>query len=186
MSAPDLSAAADTTDQLLTHHLSAAASGSAEALDLLYRAYAADVFRIAVRLSGSAADAEDVVHDVFLGLPFALRRYDEQGRFASWLGRLTARLTMNRLRAVGRRAEVDIATLADFSDPTDARRDAQRELVEALSTLPPALREVFVLHELEGYSHREIADALEISVSASTMRLYRAWRRLRLPTHPSP
>ncbi|MCC6243905.1 MAG: RNA polymerase sigma factor [Gemmatimonadaceae bacterium] len=159
--------------------LAAAASGSTEALATLYREHIADVYRVAARLTGSVSDAEDIAHDVFLGLPFALRRYEEQGRFGKWLSRITVRVTLNHLRSKGRRAEIDVDAIADLTDPGDARREAQRQLVEALGTLSPMLREVFVLHELEGYSHQEIAGLLEISVSASTMRLFRAWHHLR-------
>ena len=183
MEATELTQHADPPDTELARRIAAAAAGSPDALAWLYHAYVADVHRIAARLSGSIADAEDIVQDIFVGLPFALRRYAEHGRFAHWLGRITVRTTLNRLRARGRRAEIDIAAIADLHDPSTERHEAQRQLVDAISKLPPALREVFVLHELEGYSHQDIAELREISVSASTMRLHRAWRLLRRHGH---
>src|SRR5436190_14222986 len=85
-----------------------ARAGSPEALCSLYAQHARVVMTLACRRLGSRSDAEDVLHDVFLGLPEALRRYDERGRFEFWLKRLTARVALSRLRAHMRRREVAI------------------------------------------------------------------------------
>src|SRR2546426_4641742 len=80
--------------------------GDPEALASLYRTHGAVLFRLAYRLVGAREDAEDVVHDVFVGLPEALRRYEERGSFAAWLKRVTARVALMRLRSGKRRREV--------------------------------------------------------------------------------
>jgi RNA polymerase sigma-70 factor (ECF subfamily) len=149
-------------------------------LSELYASYAADLFRLAYRLTGSSADAEDVVQDVFLGLPHALRGYDERGRFGAWLRTLTARTALSRLRRRTRRREVVLD--AAVSPMTCGHAEAvvsHVTLQRALAQLPETLRSVLVLREMEGYSHAEIAELLGIGVSASQVRLHRAHEKLR-------
>src|SRR5437868_11286758 len=83
-----------------------ARDGNADALSDLYARYGNALMAVAFRLMGSRADAEDVLHDVFLGLPEALRRYDERGALEAWLKRVTARVALTRLRSRGRAREV--------------------------------------------------------------------------------
>src|SRR5947208_3485274 len=158
-------------------HVEGARGGDPEALASLYRAYGAARYRLAYRLTGTPQDAEDVVHDVFVGLPEALGRYEERGSFAGWLKRVTARVALMRLRTRTRRREVMLdATLA--ADERPARVESMA-LETAINGLPDRLRSVVVLKEVEGYSHAEVADLLEISEGASRVRLNRAMKRLR-------
>ena len=151
-------------------------AGALEALGGLYARHAARLMALAYRLTGSAQDAEDVLHDVFLGLPEALRRYDERGSFDGWIGRVTARAAITRLRARGRRHEVPLT--AHSAAPGSAADD-RAALADAVGRLPDSLREVFVLKEVEGYSHAQVAELLGISVGASEVRLCRAVKALR-------
>jgi len=158
--------------------LAAVRQGSTEALGQLYSLHGGDVFSLAFRLTGSREDAEDVLQDVFVGLPRALRSYDEQGRFGAWLGRVAARVALMRLRSRGALREDAIEAAGDpvarrEADPVD-RIAAQR----ALQKLPDGLRAVFVLKEVEGYSHAEIGALLGITAENSAVRLSRAWKLL--------
>jgi len=130
---------------------------------------------VAYRLLVSQADAEDVVHDLFVGLPEALRRYDERGSMDSWLKKIVVRLALSRIRA---RRDVPLAAAPE---PETRVRDqvARMEIERALGALSPALRAVLVLKEIEGFSHAEIAGMLGISVAASEVRLHRALRQMR-------
>src|SRR5580765_6259863 len=85
-----------------------ARTGNPAALSELYALYGNALMALAYRLMGSRADAEDVLHDVFLGLPEALRRYDERGALESWLKRITARVALTRLRSRDRAREVNL------------------------------------------------------------------------------
>ncbi len=148
-----------------------ARAGSPDALSALYLEHGAALFRLAYRLVGAREDAEDVVHDVFVGLPEALRRYEERGSFAPWLKRVTARLALMRLRRSKRRREVALDNAAGQAEPPVTQA--------AVDTLPDLLRVVLVLKEIEGYGHAEIALLLGISEGASRVRLTRALKRLR-------
>src|SRR5881409_2385591 len=95
-----------------------ARAGSPDALSALYLEHGAALFRIAYRLVGAREDAEEVVHDVFVGLPEALGRYEERGSLAAWLRRVTARVALMRLRSDKRRREVTLDDTAEQSEPT--------------------------------------------------------------------
>lgn len=152
------------------------ASGDLGALGALYDRHAAMLLAVAYRLLFTKADAEDVVHDVFVGLPEALRRYEERGALAAWLKRVTVRVALSRLR----RDEVRAAQALDGSLAAPSHDAAAAiDLESAVAALPPSLRAVLVLKEIEGYSHTEIGDMIGISVAASKVRLHRALRALR-------
>jgi len=152
-----------------------ARAGSTGALGDLYRLYGLALFRVAYRLTGSREDAEDVLHDVFVGLPEALQRYEERGRLDAWIRRLTARLSLMRVRSRRRRAVVAL----EDEHPSRETATPGGDLEEAVRSLPEPLRNVLVLKEVEGYSHAEISEMLGISVVTSRVRLMRALRKLR-------
>src|SRR2546427_5561825 len=110
-----------------------ARAGGPEALAALYLEHGAALFRLAYRLVGAREDAEDVVHDVFVGLPEALQRYEERGSFAGWLKRVTARVALMRLRSRSRRREGALeATLPPTEPPPDAASVAVPAAAHAL------------------------------------------------------
>lgn len=155
----------------------AARGGSSAALGDLYGRFGPALFRLAYGLTASKEDAEDVVHDVFVGLPEALQGYEERGRLDAWLRRLTARVALMRLRSLRRRSEVLLES--DAVGATGAPGAEGIELQAAVDSLPAPLRSVLVLKEIEGYSHAEIGEMLNISTVASRVRLARAMARLR-------
>ena len=157
--------------------VTAARRGEGAALAALYREHGVAAYRLAYHLTGTREDAEDVVHDVFVGLPEALRRYEERGRLESWLKRVVARVALMRLRQLGRRREVSLDAVAGHPSP-EASAD-QATLHDAVAALPDPLRAVLVLKEIEGYSHAEVGALLGISAGASRARLLRAITRLR-------
>lgn len=157
--------------------IDAVRAGTPEALAALYREHGSALYRLAYRLTGTREDAEDVVHDVFVGLPEALAQYEERGKFTSWLKRVTARVALSRLRNRKRRREVSL-DLGDQGPSPSANPDTVA-LELAVSGLPDRLRAVVMLREVEGYSHREVAELLGISVGASRVRAARGLARLR-------
>jgi RNA polymerase sigma-70 factor (ECF subfamily) len=153
-------------------------AGHADALGELYARAAGRLGALAHRLTGSRQDAEDVVHDVFLGLPEALAHYDEQGQFEPWLRRVTARVALTRARGRQRRREHGLSAELPHAQAT-LSLDDKVALSSALDALPDSLRTVIVLKMIEGYSHAEIAELLEITPRASEQRLHRAVKALR-------
>jgi RNA polymerase sigma-70 factor (ECF subfamily) len=148
------------------------ARGSPDALAALYSRYAKELLALAYRLLQSRQDAEDVVHDVFVGLPEALRRYEERGSLGPWLRKITARVALMRLREQRARPVVELDERRARAS-TDGPETALT-IEQALRALSPNLRAVLVLKEIEGFTHAEIATMLDISVGASEVRLHRA------------
>lgn len=156
-------------------------AGDPDALATLYRLHGSQVLSVAARLMGSRSDAEDVLHDLFVGLPEALRRYEDRGTLGAWLRRVAARMALMRMRSTSRRGEVDLLAASHVAHREENTRSGDRPALEAaIRSLSPALRAVFVLREIEGLTHHEIAGMLSISTSASEARLSRAMSTLRV------
>jgi RNA polymerase sigma-70 factor (ECF subfamily) len=159
--------------------LSRLGRGDTEALRQIYLWYADDVYRIALRLTGSSADAYDVTHDLFLGLPEAMHRYDPERSFPSWLRGVAVRTAQMSLRTTRRRREVPLLALRELTVRPRQEAVVDRITLEkALDELTPELRSVVVLRELEGLKYQEIADLLGITKSAAAVRIHRARKKL--------
>ena len=152
--------------------------GDSSALAEVYARYSRQLMRLAFRITGSAQDAEDALHDVFVGLPEALRKYNEQGHLESWLKRVTARVALSSLRAGRNAHEIPIDQTALSSDRADSVAETA-PIQKAIDALPGPLRLVFVLKVMEGYSHQDISTMLGITRGNSEVRLHRAIAILR-------
>lgn len=150
-------------------------AGDMNALAELYRRFAPALMAVAYRLLQSREDAEDVLHDVFVGLPEAMRKYDERGKLGAWLKRVTARVALSLIR----REETASRLTPAAAPPSVEDVHTSLTLNSAVGALPATLRTVLVLKEIEGFSHTEIAEMLGISRGASEVRLHRALVALR-------
>jgi len=159
-----------------------ARAGNGAAFEELVRGHYRAAYATARALTGNDMDAEDVVQDGFIR---ALERLDEcdPDRFAGWL------LTLVRNRAHNLRARERVRTGASVEDVDPAgpdRTDGRTErgelrtaLDEGLAQLTPVQREVLLLHDLEGWRHREIAESLDMSEVMARQHLFQARKRLR-------
>jgi RNA polymerase sigma-70 factor (ECF subfamily) len=154
-------------------------AGETSALGELFVEYGDLVYRSALRLTGNTADAEDVTQEVFVRLSGALRGFTgNAASFSAWIRRVAVRQALMHLRTGRRRREVDVDAVASLL----ARPDGVLERLTidaALARLSEEHRTVFLLKEVEGYDHAEIAELLSISVANSEVRLHRARRQLR-------
>lgn len=153
--------------------LHAVAEGDPDALAGLYDRYADTLYGLAFRLTESPADAEDVVHDVFVGLPEAVRTFEGRGNFEGWLKRVTVRRALVQLRQRRIRRESPLSAIARL--PTRAvDPGANVTLDRVLASLPERMRVVVVLKEAVGLSHTEIAELLGIRPGTSMDLMYKA------------
>lgn len=159
--------------------------GDVAAIDVLYDRHAARLMALAMRLCGARADAEDVVHDVFVSLPRALRSYEERGHLGAWLARLVTNRVLDGRRSRARRRELPLDAARAQASAVEAS-GIDPSLETAIAALPEPLRDVFVLRAVEGHTHAEIARLLGIRVNTSEVRYFRAVRALRaaLRDHP--
>ncbi len=156
-------------------------TGEVRAFEELVSAYQHRVFGVALRMLGSAAEAEEVAQEVFLRAYRALAGFRGDAKLSTWLYGIASRLCLNRLASGARRmvrsgdemlaripsAEADPGTRLDRSELWGA-------LYEAIAELPDDRRVVVVLRDLEGLSYEEIAQALELEPGTVRSRLHRA------------
>ena len=155
------------------------------------------IYRLALRMVGSEAEAEDVTQETFLQAFRGIDNFEWRSSLATWLYRIAHNLVLMRLRkrqpffvsidlpVDGEEPETTPAALLDWCclpDQEFAASETRTQLNEAIAALPASLREVFVLRELEGLSTEETAAALDITVANAKVRLHRArlWLRERL------
>ena len=154
----------------------------ADALELMYRRYAPVVARVAAAILRNAADAEDVVQDVFVNLPKVLRRY-QPGNFEAWLKAVTARTVLMRMRRQRREAEIQTSLAVNVDDSSrfegEVYADVDRVQL-AVQRLPESLRNVVELRLLRGLPHSEIGARLGLTRNACEVRLCRALKQLRV------
>ena len=152
------------------------------AYESLYRAHVGRIHALCLRMSRDRSEAEDLVQDVFMRVWERLVSYRGDSAFGTWLHRVAVNVVIEALRASGRwkdrhRGDLDPAEVPDPSFQRLAGVDL--DLERAVARLPPRARLVFVLHDVEGHKHREIADITGIAVGTCKAHLHRARRLLR-------
>jgi RNA polymerase sigma-70 factor, ECF subfamily len=170
--------AADSTD--LIHR---AQQGDQAAFEALYHQHVGRVYAVCLRLTGDRGRAEELTQDAFVRAWERLGSFRGDSAFSSWLYRVAVNVVYLSLRAAGRRtrrvvAVADPGALERAPDDTGGPGTAL-DLEGAVARLPPGAREVFVLHDVEGYRHEEIAQLAGIAVGTSKAQLFRARRLLR-------
>jgi len=162
-----------------------ALAGETWGFEELVRRHLRSAHAVALGVLGNPADAEDVCQDAFLTALERLEECRDPKRFAAWLMRIVRNRALNfrasRSLRQGVPLEEAAAAKSSGGDPErEAERSEARErLLAALSGLPESQREVVLLHDLEGWRHREIAELLGTSEGAVRVRLHEARRRLR-------
>lgn len=166
-----------------------ARDGDIRAFEQLVRRYQRRIYQLALRMTASSADAEDVTQEVFVTAWRRLPELREDAAVVGWLYRTATNRCLNLLRSRKPAVEIDETTVA-ADRPTDdpqrgAENTARREaLVEALGQLPPAQRAVWLLREVHGRSYDEIAELVDTTPDAVRGRLARA--RIQLAERMTP
>jgi RNA polymerase sigma-70 factor (ECF subfamily) len=161
-------------------------AGDANAFEELYRQHARRLYSLVVRMTGSADEAEDLLQEVFLQAHRKLAGFRGESTLGTWLYRLTMNHCLDHLR--GRQAKMSRATesldqegaaepvaSAPGVPPVISRMDLER----AIDLLPPGSRDAFLLHDVQGFEHREIAEILGVSEGTSKSQVHKARMKLR-------
>jgi RNA polymerase sigma-70 factor (ECF subfamily) len=164
-----------------------AQGGEMAAFEALYRAHLGRVYGLCLRMAADPHRAEELTQETFIRAWRRLGTYRGEGSFWGWLRRLTVNVVLaerrSRLRrSAWERPEADPSRL-ESPDPPD-RPDWRRDLESAIAALPPRARAVFVLHDVEGFRHAEIATFTGTSPGTSKAQLHRARRLLREALKP--
>lgn len=155
-----------------------------QAQEELYMRYAARVFTLCIRYSGSRDEAQDLLHDSFLKVleNIGSFRYQGDGSLLAWISRIAINMALaNISRYKLRFVFLETLVTESLPEPTDEEFDMvpMDKLLEFISGLPDTQRAIFNMFCLDGYSHKEIAEALGISERGSTSMLAKAKNRLR-------
>lgn len=168
-----------------------AQKGDSTAFGDLFSAHKGRVYSLCLRMTNNVSEAEDLVQDAFLQVFRNLSAFRGESAFSTWLYRVTVNTVLMHYR---RKRPLHTSLDATYEGADDARpakreyghRDARLEssalrvaLARAISELPAGARAIFVLHEIEGYQHREIAGFLGCSVGTSKSQLHKARMKIR-------
>lgn len=162
-----------------------AREGDVAAFESLYHATAGRVFAVCLRMTGDRARARELTHDVFVRAWERLPGFRGEASFATWLHRVAVNEVLEQSR--GERRRLARVSLVEDEDDVAAERgapsvagdpDARIDLERAIALLPPNARRVFVLHDVDGYRHGEIARVMAIAEGTVRAHLHRARRLL--------
>ena len=164
--------------------------GDVTAFEALYRANAPRIYALALRLAGNSHDAAELTQDVFVHAWQRLAAFRGEAAFASWLHRITVNTTLMKARSERRRvARIRIQSDTDGDEVGPTMDEGQGsvpaidvaqavDLERAIAALPPGARRVFVLHDVVGYRHEEIARLTGLAEGTLRAQLHRARRLL--------
>src|ERR1700676_5588960 len=168
-----------------------AQSGDAAAFEFLYALHGRRVYALCLRMVGNPADAEDLMQEAFLQLFRKIGTFRGESAFSTWLHRMTVNVVLMRLRKKSLPTDSLEETLEPDAENSGPKRDVgapdlrlsgavdRVNLERSIEKLPPGYRTVFVLHDVQGYEHIEIADIMGCSVGNSKSQLHKARTRLR-------
>ncbi len=159
-----------------------AQNGDRDAFEHIYRQEVGRIHALCWRLTGDADLAEELTQEAFVRAWRKLHLFNGRSALSTWLHRLTVNVVMADHRVQSRRRRRQLPLDQVDSEPHVDRRTANEvgfDLERAIATLPPRARSVFVLHDVEGYRHAEIAELADMAVGTSKAQLHRARELLR-------
>jgi RNA polymerase sigma-70 factor (ECF subfamily) len=162
--------------------------GNVEDFDTIYRQHSARIYSLACRMAGSAEDGEDLLQEIFLQAYRKMGSYKGDAAFGTWLYRLAVNHCLDYVRS----RQAKMSKLTDTLDGERsfqpvAPRDtpiARVDLERAIERLPDGCREAFVLHDVEGLDHKEIAELMGIAEGTSKSQVFKARMKLRAYLRP--
>jgi len=172
-----------------TQLVARAQHGDEEAFAALFEMHKRRVYSLCLRMTGNTAEAEDLTQEAFLQLFRKITTFRGESAFSTWLHRLAVNVVLMHLRKKGLQqvsldetdSSQDEPVKRDYGDH-DRRLTGSIDrisLSRAIAELPPGYRTVFVLHDVEGYEHNEIAEIMNCSVGNSKSQLHKARMKLR-------
>src|SRR5580658_8138868 len=160
-----------------------AKQGDAEAFQALYDRHKRRVYSLCLRMTANTAEAEDLTQEAFLQLYRKIATFRGESAFSTWLHRLSVNVVLMHLR----RKSLPVVSLEEATPKKDFGADDvalsgsidRLQLQRAVADLPPGYRTIFVLHDVEGYEHNEIAGIVGCSIGNSKSQLHKARMKLR-------
>lgn len=168
-----------------------AQQGDAAAFEFIYRLHSRRVYALCLRMVGNPAEAEDLAQEAFLQLFRKIQTFRGESAFSTWLHRMSVNVVLMKLR----KKTLPETSLDEFTEPDGENGGPKRDvgaadpvmlgsvdrvhLERAVDQLPPGYKQIFVLHDVQGYEHNEIAEIMGCSIGNSKSQLHKARMRLR-------
>jgi len=146
-----------------------------KALEKIYSDHVPMVYNLCYRMLGNRADAQDATQDAFVKVYRSLDKFGGRAKLSTWIYRITMNHCIDRLR----RKRLKTVEISEMQASPKRNHDTRIALEEAISTLSPSYRSVFVLHDIQGFRHAEIAEILKITPGSSKSLLHRSRSILR-------
>lgn len=159
-----------------------AQQGSSEAFEWIYQRHVRRIYALCLRMVSDPMRAEELTQDVFVRLWKSLGSFRHESAFATWMHRLAVNVVVSDMRSTKRRDSrvIHTDTLEDFErEVKEAMPETRMDLEKAIAGLPEGAKEMLVLHDIEGYRYREIAEMLEVAEGTVKSQISRARRLLR-------
>lgn len=158
-----------------------AAAGDRAAFERLYRTHVGRVYAVCVRMVGDRGRAEELTQDAFVRAWEKLAHFRGESAFGTWLHRIAVNVALNARKSAGvaRARTVEDEDAVESLPGRPLAPGDRMDLEAAIAKLPPGARRVFVLHDVEGYRHEEIAEMLGVTSGATKAQLHRARMLLR-------
>lgn len=174
----------ELSDQKLKELIRLSRDGDLQAMGSLYEHFKASLFSLALRYTCNFAAAEDVIQDVFVKVFTNLHTLDEDKAFVGWLYRITVNTCLSYLRSHKKLRQKtipldDVEGMVADSEPSATQKAENKILEQTIQKLPPRLKSVFLLHDVQGFKHQEIAHILGCSVGTSKSQLFKARKKMR-------
>lgn len=185
----------ETTELSEPEALRLAQQGDAAAFERIYRLHNRRVYALCLRMVGNTAEAEDLTQEAFLQLFRKIQTFRGESAFSTWLHRLAVNVVLMKLR----KKALPAVSVEEISEPDEDAAGPRRDLgapdlrltgsidrvnlQRSIDQLPPGYKTVFVLHDIQGYEHNEIAEIMGCSIGNSKSQLHKARMRLRELLH---
>jgi RNA polymerase sigma-70 factor (ECF subfamily) len=172
------------SDDFLVELVSKSRQGDLRSMEILYGHFKSSLFSLAYRYTYNFAVAEDLLQDIFVKVFTNLHTLDEDRAFTGWMYRVAVNTCLSYVRSRKRVLQKTVPledVEAYFSDVSsdDVEKTANKPLEEAIQSLPAKLRSAFILHDVQGFKHREVAQMMGCSVGTSKSQLFKARKKIR-------
>ena len=174
------------TEQQLWKHtpekVGRAQEGDTSAYEALYHENVGRVYALCLRMTRNTAQAEDLTQEAFIRAWQKLNTFKGDSQFSTWLHRLTVNVVLTSIKRQKKRYEKEFAVegVQEIDSPIrNTTPGTKMDIEKAIATLPFQTKQVFVLYQIEGHTHAEIADMLGIATGTTKAQLHRARKMLR-------
>ena len=163
----------------LPHLISEAILGNSKMQQILYQRFAVKMYYQCLRYTKNTTDTEDVLQEGFIKVFINLPQYKNEGSFEGWVRKIMIRTALSYLRNNKKYScHTGLENAIEIKEPNVFNKLAEKDITGIVTKLSPGFKKMFILHVIEGYNHKEIAEILGCTESSSKSQFYRSRNQL--------